>query len=309
MRSESTPKLGWITLGAFAFAACSAKAPATDDGGVEASMRSRNELGVHRWSTANLPGAIEGLDSEGSVIVSLRHESSTAEVGPVHRYALQHGQREARIVFAMTKNAAGADTFMLLEHAKTSGFAPGSVLDRVRDDLDAVAARGLTGQNISTGRGELRPADLVEGDGRLVCGTDILIVGADSCLNHLDEIDDAFKHRGPANEWASACSSAAFYSRDFRPPAEAFEDISCWRQGEGGKFRDCVCIDLSTVVTRRDTVSCRQLYLTTWRMTEEFCGYRGTGRFDKTECGADCEVQEPFCELRTSDLDGCPKTD
>lgn len=266
----------------------SASEDSSDPNIVEASAATRQAIGVVRWSRAEAPSNVTGLDSSGQTVVELKYATTNSDGGALHGYELREHERIATTQFWLGPNSSGTTTFALRNAQQTDGFDPATVLDLMRADLRGSSSGGtsLSGQAM-----RLSPVDLTSGkDPQLVCGTDIILIdGAESCLGHQTG-DDA---------WAKACAKQA------QKTGASAEHNTCWEQGEGS-FNDCICIDKSTTSTS-SVVSCARSKSNPayFDRTTKICHFVDAGKTENNSCGKPCAVQNEVCENKVELYSGC----
>jgi hypothetical protein len=132
---EPFMKARWMIgiVGLVTSAGCGAGGDNQNDGIVQASDATKQELGVTRWYTRGAPTSIEGHDDNDQVVVEARHDVAGGEAATTHKFAVRMRNQEATRTFSFAKDATGQDR--VLQERFTKGFDHEHVLGLMKADI------------------------------------------------------------------------------------------------------------------------------------------------------------------------------
>jgi hypothetical protein len=164
----------WVLslVGTVMLAGCGGEPDNQDDGVIEASDTTKQELGVMRWYTKGAPTFIEGHDDNDQVVVELRHDVTDGDAATTHTFTLRSHHQGAARTFAFAKDPTGQDR--VLQERFSQGFDHEHVLDLMKADIQASEQKSSSPSlvaNVNVGGG-LHPADAL-----IKCGNVLVEAG------------------------------------------------------------------------------------------------------------------------------------
>lgn len=165
-----------------------------EEGFVEASAQTKEELGVSRWGTKDAPASIDGYDDSDQIVVTLKHAVSEDGDYTVHSFGVaDHGRTAVRQV-AMPNGTSGA--FKILKDTVGQQLDPNRVLERMAADLGEQATVDHLTSKATSAASTLSPMGGPGDRGGLVkldCGgpqlVRVSILVAQACLGDAAQTD------------------------------------------------------------------------------------------------------------------------